>query len=336
MSGPCWRHVSSDPRSLCLGGAFACLLAAVLAPHLVIERSAYELLAAVDVTGSMNARDYTLDGRPAARLEKVERVLRDLLVHLPCGSRMGLAVFTERRTFLLFEPVDVCRDFAPLDGALAALDWRMAWEGDSQITSGLYSAVEIANGLGADLVFLTDGHEAPPLPHGGPLPFEGEVGSVRGLVVGVGGTALVPIPKFDARGHEIGFYEMSDVPQENRFGPPPRNVEERDGWHPRNAPFGAETAVGNEHLTSVREHHLRALAATVGFAYAPLADASDLAEAIRREARPHPVAAPADLAPVPASLALLLFVVLFAALPLRERGRVPFIHIPRIFFRCRD
>lgn len=332
MRGPSWRHVSSDPRSLCLGGAFACLLAAIFAPHLVIERSAYELLAAVDVTGSMNARDYTFDGRPATRLEKVERVLRDLLVRLPCGSRMGLAVFTERQTFLLFEPVDVCRDFAPLDGALMELDWRMAWEGDSHITSGLYSAVEIAKGLGADLVFLTDGHEAPPLPHSGPPPYEGTAGDVRGLVVGVGGTRLVPIPKFDARGHEIGFYEMSDVPQENRLGPTPQGAEEREGWHPRNAPFGAEAAVGNEHLTSVREDHLRAIAGTAGLAYAPLAEAYDLAEAIQREARPHPVAAPADFAPVPASLALLLLVALFGALPLREQRGAYFTRKPRIFF----
>jgi mxaL protein len=320
-----------DLRAYCIAGAFVCLLTAVFAPHLMVEREAYDLIAAVDITGSMNARDYTTEGHPASRLEKVKGVLRDLLVHLPCGSRMGLAVFTERRTFLLFEPVDICREFAPLDGAIAALDWRMAWEGDSHITAGLYSALDVAKNFSADLVFLTDGHEAPPLPYTGPPLFEGEAGDVRGVVVGVGGTTPVPIPKFDAIGHEIGFYIMADVPQENRSGPPPQGAEEREGWHPRNAPFGAEVATGNEHLTSVREDHLRAVARTVGLAYAPLMEAADLADTFMREAEPRPVVAPLDTAPAPASLALLLLLVLFGVLPLLEHRATPLAHKPRSF-----
>lgn len=331
-----WRGTCRDPGALCLGGAFLCLFVAALAPHLVMRRSAYDLLAAVDITGSMNARDYTIDGKPASRLEKVERVLRDLLARLPCGSRMGLAVFTERRTFLLFEPVDVCRAFAALDGALRALDWRMAWEGDSRVAAGVYSAVDLAAGLGAGLVFLTDGQEAPPLPHSGLPPFEGKAKDVRGVIVGVGGTTPVPIPKFDANGREIGFWAMTDVPQENRFGPPPRDAELREGYHPRNAPFGAGAAAGNEHLTSLREDHLRALAATTGLAYAPLQEAQGLAEALMREATPRPVVAPLDPAPVPAALALILLVVLFGLLPLLHGRPDLLTHKPRMFSRCRD
>lgn len=330
------RPILRDPRALCLGGAVACLLIAVFAPQVEIERQAYDVLAAVDITGSMNARDYNIDGKPASRLDKAKRALRDLLAYLPCGSRMGLAVFTERRTFLLFEPMDTCRAFAPLDGAIAALDWRMAWEGDSHVTEGLYSAMALAKSVDVDLLFLTDGQEAPPLPHSGTPSFEGNTGDVRGLVVGVGGTVLVPIPKFDADGREIGFYAMTDVPQENRSGPPPRGAEAREGWHPRNAPFGAEAAVGDEHLTSVREGHLRAIAGATGLTYSPLTDGSSLAEAFIRGARPRPVVTPADTAPVPAMMGLLLFLVLFGALPLIEQSSATFTHNKRIFSRCRD
>lgn len=322
--------LSRDLRAFCLGGAFVCLLAAILVPDLAIARRAYVVLVAIDVTGSMNARDYSLDGRPASRLDKVKRVLRDLLGSLPCGSRMGLAVFTERRTFLLFEPVDICTAYAPLDGALAALDWRMAWEGDSRITAGLTSAVDLAKSIEADILFVTDGHEAPPLPSSGPPRFGGEAGAVRGLVVGVGGTALVPIPKFDADGHEIGFHAMTDVPQESRFGLPPRGAEEREGYHPRNAPFGSEAAVGDEHLTSVRESHLRAIAGAAGLAYAPLTETSVLGETFMRAARPRFVVAPTDIAWAPALIGLLLLLVLFGALPLLDTRSTPFFHKPRI------
>ena len=66
------------------------------------------------------------------------------------------------------------------------LDWRMAWEGDSYVAKGLYSAIDIAKSLKSDLIFITDGHELPPLPFSGLPPFEGKPGDVGGLIVGVG------------------------------------------------------------------------------------------------------------------------------------------------------
>ncbi len=41
--------------------------------------------------------------------------------------------------------------------------WREAWEGDSHIASGLYRAIDMAKDLNSNLVFITDGKEAPPL-----------------------------------------------------------------------------------------------------------------------------------------------------------------------------
>ncbi len=302
-----------DVRTLALAAAFLLALAAIIAPRLQRPSDAYRLLAVVDITGSMNVRDYSFEGRPASRLDTVKRTLSALAARLPCGSRMGLGIFTERRTYLLFEPVEVCTDFAPLDGAIGALDWRMAWEGDSYIYAGLSSAIDLAGPLDADLLFFTDGQEAPPLPASGAPAFSGEPGKVRGLIVGVGGTDPAPIPKFDRDGREIGFYAMTDVPQENRHGLPPTGSEQREGWHPRNAPWGAEEATGQEHLSAVRTDHLQDLAHATGLAYAPLADAAALATEVRAQARPRPVAGTMNAAPLPAALALLLLAALYVA-----------------------
>lgn len=302
-----------DARTLILAAALVLALAATLAPLLPKRTDAYRLLAVVDITGSMNVRDYSFEGRPASRLDTVKRALRGLAARLPCGSRMGLAMFTERRSFLLFEPVETCADFAPLDGAIAALDWRMAWEGDSYVTSGLHSAIALATPLEADLLFLTDGQEAPPLPASGMAAFSGEPGKVRGLVVGVGGIEPAPIPRFDRDGREVGFYAMTDVPQENRHGLPPTGSEAREGWHPRNAPWGAAEATGQEHLSAVRSDHLKDLAAATGLAYAPLSDAAALAAAVQAQARPRATAGVVDTAPLPAGLALFLLAGLYLA-----------------------
>lgn len=308
-----------DPRFAALAGALALAVLAAVVPPLALTRSGVAMLAVVDITGSMTVRDETgPDGKPASRLDAAKAALRAALPGLPCGSKVALGLFTERRTFLLFEPVEVCADFAPLDGAIAALDWRMAWEADSRIAAGLHRAIAMAAELGTDLVFLTDGQEAPPLPAGGGPPFEGRPGAVRGLVVGVGGYALAPIPKFNDRGREIGFYGPTDVQQENRFGPPPPDAESRAGYNPRNAPFGAEAATGEEHLSSVREPYLRRLAGETGLAYAHLDGPAALAGALTAAATPRPLPGRLDPKPFLGAGALALLLAAFAVSPLRR------------------
>jgi mxaL protein len=150
---------------------------------------------------------------------------------------------------------------------------------------------------------------------------------VRGLIVGVGGHALSPIPKFDEAGREIGSYAEGDVLQESRSGLPPPGSENRPGWHPKWAPFGAMPH-GNEHLSSVKEDHLRALAAQTGLAYAYLDGAEALLQAFEAAARPREVVVATDIRPYPAGLALALLVMLYGALPLYERLRGRRVAIP--------
>lgn len=308
-------------RFQALALALALVLAALLAPPLAVTRRGVELLAVVDITGSMNVRDYARDGRPESRLDAAKTALRRLVADLPCGSRVALGLFTERRPFLLFEPIETCTNAGPLDAAIAGLDWRMAWEGDSRIAAGLFRSIEMAAGLGVDLLFLSDGQETPPLPAGQVPAFEGRPGAVRGLILGAGGYELSPIPRYDDRGRERGFYAESDVQQENRFGPPPADAESRPGYNPRNAPFGAAAAQGNEHLSSVREAHLKQLASASGLAYAHLDGAGGLAGRLEAVATPRPLRGPIDLRPFLASAALLLVLGVLLVAPLGARLR---------------
>jgi mxaL protein len=310
-----------DVRFRLLALAAALLVLAFLFPRAEAVREGVEALVVIDITGSMNTRDYVDEGRPTSRLEHAKATLRRLLADLPCGSRFALAIFTEREPFLLFEPIEVCENFSALDTAVAGLDWRMAWEGDSRVSAGLFRSIEMARRLGADLVFVTDGQEAPPLSAYSAPTFEGKRGEVVGLVVGAGGYQLSPIPKFDDRGREVGFYGADEVPHESRFGLPPPGLEKREGYNARNAPFGGTMPVGTEHLSSVREAYLRELGERTGLAYAHLVDAERLASALRAVARPHPSPAPVDLRPAWAAAALSCLVALFLVLPLLGRLR---------------
>lgn len=323
------RRLLVDFRFWLLAVACALAIAGCFRPHIAVEQERPEVLFAVDITGSMNVRDYGVGEKLHTRLQEVRTKLKQTLTQLPCGSRAGLAVFSERRSFLLLEPIEVCESFAALSTTIEQLDWRMAWEGDSYITKGLESGLEIAKSLGVSLVFLTDGHEAPPLPAEqaeiGHMMMQGEA-EVRaqslttqgattadnesernaGVVIGVGGANLSPIPKFDETGNQIGFFGADEVDQENRSGPPPADAADREGWHPRNAPFGASAAAGNEHFSSLKESHLRGLATTYGLAYTTLANSGALTELIMANAKKRLVQTSIPLAPYIAGLALLL------------------------------
>lgn len=274
-----------------LAAAFGAV--AAVGPTWRQEVETYEVMLVVDVTGSMNARDHLLNGEPASRLDAIRDMFPAFLANLPCGSKVGLSIFTERRAFTLFDPVEVCAAHHVLKESVSAVDWRMAWEGDSRVSSGLFHALDMAKGRGYDIVFLTDGQEAPPLPWTGGPAYDGEIGRVAGLVVGVGGTTPVPIPKFDDRGREVGFYTMEEIPQESRVGAPPPGAENRPGWHPRNNPYG-EMPAGVEHLAQLRESHLVELSASVGLTYHRLQTGPDLAAAVAKAARPHPVVSNRD------------------------------------------
>ncbi len=313
------RPAFHELRFWLLATALLLVVAGLVLPRVKLTRDAYDTMAFVDITSSMNTRDVSLDGQPASRLDLTKDRLKRFVAGLPCQSKFGLGLFTARRVFVLFEPVEVCENFSSIDAAISGLDWRMAWEGDSFITGGVHNAIPVAEGLDSDLLFFTDGHEAPPLPWTGMPDFEGEPGKVPGLLVGVGGNALVPLKKYDDAGREIGDLGADDVLQENRSGQPPPDASSRPGWHPKWAPFGDMRINNNEHMTSLKEDHLKALASQTGLVYARLNGAGALLRAFEAVARPRSVVVATDIRPYPAALALLLLVILYGFLPLRER-----------------
>ncbi len=266
--------------------ALALLLVTFILPPLHISRSIYDVICVLDITGSMNVRDVTLDGEPARRIAFEKRAVQRLLATLPCGSRLGLAIFVERRPFMLFEPVETCDNFAPLDEEIGAIDWRMGWDSESHIADGLLAAMATANRAGADLVFLTDGQETPPLSWTGAPSFTRARGTANGLIGGVGGHAFSPIPRFDQNGREAGVFMPGDVPSET-----------------------GGLFRGHEHLSAVDEPHLRSLATQSGLTYLHVENESALLPALSRVAARRLRESTLDIRFIPAGLALLMLVV---------------------------
>ena len=101
------RNVGARPRSR-VGGfllalmllGLALLIGALAHPQLgwgrtEIETSGIDIVLAVDVSGSMEALDFKIDGQLVNRLEVVKRVVKQFVGELP-GDRIGMLAFAGR------------------------------------------------------------------------------------------------------------------------------------------------------------------------------------------------------------------------------------------------
>jgi mxaL protein len=276
---------------------------ALLAPHPVLPRRVFDGVVVLDITQSMNTLDTLVDGRPASRLALAKARLHRALAELPCGARLGWGVFTEYRSYVLLMPIEVCANYAELSSTLDRIDNTMAWAGGSEVSKGLMSALRIAAHMPEQpaIVFFTDGHEAPPLrPDFVPV-VPDDATDPHGLIVGVGGDALRPIPKFDPTGHPIGVWGQDDVLQ----APP------QPSWAEPSQPAQGDPKVtlGTEHLSSLKQAHLRELAALTGLRYVRLEPTTDVAALLQGGRATRLRRVPVDVR-MPLAAAALLLVVL--------------------------
>ena len=314
-----------------LGGAALALAASFFDPGVTLQRPRFEHVVVLDVTQSMNVADMRLAGEPVSRLGYAKHALREALLQLPCGSKIGWAIFTEYRSFLLLAPIEVCANLDELRASLAQIGTPMAWAGNSEVAKGLHSALVIAKALPAkpSIVFITDGHEAPPLSPRFRPAFDDKPGEVPGLIVGVGDLRPVPIPKSDPQGRPLGFWRADEVLQtdprsQGRGGSVQNETMADDGAV--NGPAGASAAAlgampGSEHLSALREGYLRLLAGEQGLAFTRLDAVPGLSLAWRAPALARLAPARADARVALAALALALLLVHFAVPWLRHAHR---------------
>lgn len=326
---PGWREAGaalrrSGPRGL-LAAAAALLLLSFVDPGLRWPQRQHDLLIVLDVTQSMEVADQQRDGQPVTRLAQARWALDQALRRLPCGSRVGWGLFTEYRSFLLLEPVEVCEHQRELLAMLAHIDARMAWTGNSEVAKGLYSGLKIAKALPSKpaLVFVTDGHEAPPVHPQYRPSSEGAVRVVPGLIVGVGGDRPAPIPKLDPEGRAYGYWGADEVMQRDprSFG---RGGSVAGEQMADDGPAGAVAAVGatpgTEHLSTLREPYLQLLASETGLAYHRLGDAQALQVALTDRQLAHPVVSRLDLRWLLAVLALAALLAVYVPWRCLARG----------------
>lgn len=261
----------SGRRFRLLFAATLLLSVTLLEPLLPLPGRYYRFVFVLDITQSMNVEDVALDGNPRRRLVLAKEAVWRTIETMPCRSQAGFAVFTAHRSYLLVAPVEVCAHYRELRKILDNIDWQMAWRSRSEISKGLISAMKIGMALDppARIVFLSDGHEAPPVNRAlRQVPKRVASGFV-GALIGVGGDIPSPIPRYSPAGRKLGYWRAEDIDQVDLYsaGRPGSGeaMVDADG-----RPLQVQAASGQEHLSSLHEDWLKQLAGDAGYRYTRL------------------------------------------------------------------
>lgn len=306
QSGPLtWARSALDADGRAILLALLLLLIALFVPPIPLKHATYESLVIFDITQSMDVEDYDVGNTPVSRLKFARAAAKRALRELPCGSKVGWGAFAGYRTLILLAPVEVCENYGDLLSSLAKVDGSMRWENASEITKGVYWSMRAAKDLGTNpnIIFVTDGQEAPPIDPTNILPmFEDlKAGQVRGWLVGAGGYVPRPIPKTDDDGNRVGLWRADEVTQ-------PGDIIQDSKIR------------GAEHLSSLREPHLQEVAHQVGFGYTHLSSPETIARAMLDKRFARRDEALTDLYWIPALLALVLLAARFSPVSLRRGG----------------
>jgi mxaL protein len=191
-----------------LSTAFLLLLIAFFQPTIPIKRNIYSYLLVVDISQSMNVVDTTIANKPASRIAYTQHMLHEMISSMPCGTRVSIGLFAGVSIAALYTPVEVCANFAVINDTIDHLDWRTAWSGNSRLRESLFNMARVLRAFPepAQVVYFTDGEEAPKLHAFNTKDLTNFQGGNGWLFVGIGSDKGAPIPKLDDKNQVIGYW----------------------------------------------------------------------------------------------------------------------------------
>lgn len=293
--------------------ATSALAMALQHPTLNLLRGTFNNVFILDISQSMNVQDYRIDTKPASRLQFAKQSIRHTLKNLPCGSKAGLGIFTEYRSYLLLAPVETCANFSELASLLDNINGQMAWVGGSEIAKGINFGFKIIKKIPdkPGLIFISDGQEAPPIHPDYRPAMEVKPGDVRGMLIGAGGLIPQAIPKYDPEGNLLGFWGADDVMQNDRYSDDKSTIVE--GKVQASADQAEKKAKGTEHLSALREAYLQTLATETGVGYHRMDSADNFFKAMGSPSLSAANRSETDVAYLAAMMALAAMTFLYAA-----------------------
>lgn len=282
MAKSVWRFLRDYQESLFYGAALVLLLLAVFKPEIQLRQNVHNYLLLADVSQSMNAEDMKLDGRNVSRMAYMRHLMRKTVETSPCGTYISLGVFAAENVALILSPLEVCANYDVIVDSIDHLEWRMSWRGNSRLSFGVKAAATVFDSLNvpAQMLFFTDGDEAPKVNAINKLDLSGVQIGKQTIFVGVGGHDPIPIPRFNSNNQWVGFWPADA----KEFSAGAVGVTYNDTSKDDPDPVVAY-AEFDRYLTQLEDVYLRELAQEIGARYTEGQDKADFYRFIHSQ--PH-------------------------------------------------
>lgn len=191
-----------------LAAAFLLLIIAAFKPTIPLPRNIYSYILVVDISQSMNVEDATLNGKRTSRIAYTQAMLHQVIANMPCDTRVSIGLFAGVSIAALYNPIEVCSNYAAIQDTIDHLDWRTAWSGNSRLRDSMLTLARVLRAFPepAQVVYFSDGEEAPKLHAFNTKDLTNFQGGNGWLFVGIGSIEGAPIPKYDDKNQLIGYW----------------------------------------------------------------------------------------------------------------------------------
>jgi mxaL protein len=285
-------------------------------PTVPVKHNIYTYLLVADISQSMNTVDMAIDGKPATRIAHTQKLFHELVSSLPCGTKVSIGLFAGVSVAALYNPIEICNNFAAIQDTIDHLDWRTAWSGNSRVRESLFSITRAIRSFpeAAQVVFVTDGEEAPRLHAFNTKDLTNFQGADGWLLVGVGSEKGASIPKLTEKNQVIGYWSNESFAMQPGIA---QISESNLGVRDDNVAGGEQDRFISKH----NPEYMKSIAKEIGATYIYGDNVHTVLDAMKKQKPARRDVAPFDLDWVLASLAgLLLLAAYFTKHPIKQIG----------------
>jgi mxaL protein len=288
---------------------------ALFQPSIPVKHNIYSYFFVIDITQSMNVVDMKINGKPASRLDYTKQMLRDTVSSLPCGTKVGLGIFSGINVVTLYVPIDVCKNFSSIQDTLDHIDWRNAWTADSRVRESMLSTAIVVNNFPepAQVIYFSDGEEAPKLHTYNTRDLSTLQSADGWLLVGIGSLQGGAIPKFTEKNQLLGYWSHESM----QLAPGAAPIAAA-GLLKRTKDIAENT--NDRYISKLSEDSMQAMAKEISATYLRGNSFQALQSAMKKQNPARKEWAPFSIAPILAALAGLLL--LAAYFPWHRIGKL--------------
>jgi len=188
--------------------SFILLVLALINPSIPVNQSLYNYILIADISQSMNTEDMKINQKTVSRLDYTKHIMSRLVEDFPCGTKVSIGMFAGVSVSATYSPIEVCENFSNINTTISKLDWRATWSGNTRIRESVINLARLIRSFpeSAQVVYFTDGEEAPKLHVFNTRDLEQFQGGNDWLFVGIGSDEGAPIPKYDNKNQLIGYW----------------------------------------------------------------------------------------------------------------------------------